>query len=95
MNSEPIENFYKVPAREEFIHAPKRVTVERWDEMLNVLPPMYWRSGPGSESFKMIEFDCYDITTIFCRIGSDYYELSDSAGLSHAAIVAKCRAVAP
>ena len=81
-------------SEEMFKSAPVEVTEERFDEMLNVLPPINWvRSAAGETSFKMIERTYGNITTIFARIGNRYFELSDSCFLSHDQILDKCRMI--
>lgn len=81
------------PRIEDFKHAPVEITAERFDEMLNVLPPMKWRGGRGEQSFMMCEFTIAYITTIFCEIAGRYFEMADSYTLTHADIVSKCREV--
>lgn len=79
--------------QEQTRQAPKRIDQARFDEMLNVLPPMKWRSDSSSESFMLSEATSSHYHLILCRIGADYYELTDSRFLTHAQIVALCLAV--
>mgnify|MGYP001324394886 CR=1 FL=1 len=76
----------------DFISPPVEITADRWDEMLNVLPPMKWRSGGGAQTFMMCEFTYGIITTIFINRGDKYYELSDKATLTHDEIMEKLAA---
>jgi Protein of unknown function (DUF1419) len=69
----------------------RRIDRQRFDDMLNMLPPVSWMGGSHAESFKMSECDHGDITTIFCRIGSDHFELKGDIRSSHRAIVERCR----
>lgn len=71
---------------------PARITRERFWQMLEVLPPDEWVSGINSESFKLSERTAGSITQIFCRIGDDYWELSDSFTLRHSKILELVRA---
>ncbi len=58
--------------------APVEITEEQFNEMLNCLPPVGWVGiGGDFESFKMCELDAANITGIYCRLGSRYFELHD------------------
>jgi hypothetical protein len=70
--------------------APVEITEDRWDEMLNVLPPMKWRSGRGAESFMISEALTLDLRSIFCRIGDRYFEMTDKQSLTHEQIAEMC-----
>ncbi|MDX2215261.1 MAG: hypothetical protein SFY66_18500 [Oculatellaceae cyanobacterium bins.114] len=76
---------------ENTITPPVEVTYERWDEMINIMPPMRWRSGSGGESFMICEATTLDLHTIFCRIGSRYFELTNRRTTPHEEIVSLCR----
>ena len=71
------------------IFPPTRITQQRFFDMLEVLPPEGWHRADGSESFKMSEYQAGNITSIFVRIGTDYYELQDRATLTHLEILQK------
>jgi len=73
-----------------FKHGAKRSDQETWDYMLNVLPPENWIREQGVESFKMSERTSGTITTIMCRIGENYFTLSDDFYMPHNAIVQSC-----
>lgn len=73
-----------------FKQAPERITKEKFIEMLEILPPLHWRFSGNSESFKLSEFTCGSITSIYCRIGTDYWQLRDHYALSHEIIVDRC-----
>jgi len=77
------------------ISAPAEITAERWDELLNILPPMKWRGGEHSESFMISEATVINLHCILCRIGERYFELTDRRSLSHEEIVAKCMEFMP
>lgn len=68
---------------------PALITYDRFMEMLEVLPPEGWAHRGGSESFKMCEYQSGHITSIFARIGKQYYEFMDDARLSHESILKK------
>ena len=63
---------------------PKRITREYFLEMLEIMPPENWHTGHRSESFNLCEHYTHDIASTFVRIGSDYWEFRDRAGLTHA-----------
>lgn len=94
-----IGNFDTVAGEQEgyWIQPPTEITHERFDEMLNVLPPNDWCVWLVSESFKISERTSGTVTMIFCRIGVDegarYFEMQDSIFLTHEAIIAKARTV--
>jgi len=75
------------------ISPPVEITEARWDEMLNVLPPMKWRNDHSTESFMICEALTLDLRSIFCRLGDRYFEMTNRGGLDHAEIVELCRAV--
>jgi Protein of unknown function (DUF1419) len=78
---------------EKYISAPAEITEDRFDEMLNVLPPMKWRQEHGSESFMISEALTMDIRSIFCRIGDRCFEMADRQSLTHQEICDECRAL--
>lgn len=49
------------------------VTEEKFDDMLNVLPPLYWTTIGGVEMFCMGEFYTGTYTTQYARVGDKYY----------------------
>ena len=72
-----------------WIKPPVEITHERFDEMLNILPPVNWANWSLNESFQMSERMAGNVTSIFCRIGTRYFELQDRATISHDVIVMK------
>ena len=76
--------------RTAFVSEPVRIDRERWNEMLNVLPPIQWKNERAAETFKMSEMTSGMITTIFCRIGENYFELSDNVNTPHDKIASAC-----
>src|SRR5204862_4770429 len=60
------------------------ITVEKWDEMLGVLPPMAWRSDGLGESFKLSEYLTGGITSIYVALHGRYFSFNDNATLPHA-----------
>lgn len=74
-----------------FRKEPVEVTLERYMEMLEVLPPVGFNNTGAEESFKLVERTAGNITAILTRIGDRYFEMSDSIFLKHADIVARVR----
>lgn len=79
--------------RAKYVRSPEPTNAERWEEALNALPPMKWRSGGGAESFMMSELLADDIARIFCRVGERYWRLAGPLSLTHDDIVRQCLAV--
>lgn len=74
-----------------FKQAPVEIDAEKWDYMLNVLPPVQWTNEHGAETFKMSEMTSGTITTIFCRIGNRYFEVVDDYWVSHDQVATACK----
>lgn len=74
---------------------PVEITPERFDEMLNVLPPQRWVTGNDCESFEMCEHTSGRVTTVFVRNGQKYFEFQAVAGQSLAAHMRKLREQSP
>lgn len=71
---------------------PKEIDVDRFDYLLNVLPPERWAREGYSESFQMMERTNGRVTCIACRIDTRYFEFEDICGMSHADICRKVMA---
>jgi hypothetical protein len=61
--------------------------VHAFQEALCVLPPEGWVRKGGQESFKCMEHSCGNITNIYAYDGERYWNLMDSADLSHEAVM--------
>lgn len=70
---------YSMPAKE--------ITQERFDDMLEVMPPLLWRNAGNTESFMLCEAYINDWHLTFCRIGQKYYEMRVRNSLTHQEIV--------
>lgn len=70
---------------------PVAITIERYWEMLEILPPVGFVNTGMEESFKMSERTAGNITAIFARVGDRYFELADSLFMKHADIIAAVR----
>jgi roadblock/LC7 domain-containing protein len=65
----------------------KEVTAERYDDMLNVLPPLGWVRNHSDESFKLCEMTTGNLTLIVVRLGKKYYEYTGDVRTKHADII--------
>jgi len=63
--------------RARYCTGPKRITQERYEEMLNVLPPENWRRGVGYGCFRLSERLSGTIASFFLRIGDSYYQVNE------------------
>jgi hypothetical protein len=76
--------------RARYCTGPQRIDRERWDELLNVLPPCRWARGAGSESFHISEALTGNLYTHCVRIGDNYFTLNEERGTSHSDLVRMC-----
>ena len=77
-----------------FIRYAKAVSAERYNDMLNILPPLNWCGiGSSTESFRMSEMLDIDTVVIFCRIGSQHFELVAGDRVTHHLAIAHCTAL--
>ncbi|WP_215844878.1 hypothetical protein [Candidatus Pantoea bituminis] len=60
------------------------ISEARWNDQLNVMPPLDWRSSPAGETFKSSEMYSGRVTHIFARIRGRYFECRDYAWKAHA-----------
>jgi len=81
LENERASNF-KVMSQDEYFMAERQfyvskplmaVTEERFNEMLNVLPPLYWTTISGVEMFCMSEMYTSSYTTQYAKAGDKYY----------------------
>lgn len=74
------------------ITEPKEVTQNRYEGMLDILPPSRWYRGHFMEYFHMSERLSGDLVTWFVRLGRQYWEFDDSCRLTDAQISEKMKA---
>ena len=70
------------------------ITAEKFDDALNVLPPVGWTTVAGVESFRMSERVWGDFTDIYARLGGRTFILTDSIRTPAADIAARVAAFA-
>lgn len=71
---------------------PERITRERFDEMLNILPPCRWHNADGFEVFHVSERLTYSLVSWFAHMGSRYWEFTDHDNITDELLAAKLRA---
>lgn len=72
-------------------HPVERISEERYNEMLNVLPPCNWVRGGSVESFHISEAITGSVVNVFVRIGSDHFSLYSRARTTHGERLSHCR----
>lgn len=70
--------------------APTVITEDEFVRALECLPPMDWVQRSRSQSFKMSEFTCGDLTGIYAQVNEVFFRLCDRHTLTHDQIVALC-----
>lgn len=78
----------------------EQIDRERWEEMLNVLPPLKWRHKGTGQSFMLSEFTSGNITLICIKHKGldgiwEYWQMHDYASLTHEQIMARLSEVTP
>jgi hypothetical protein len=66
---------YDAAVRRKIMHPPVEITEERFNYMLEVLPPTRWTRRKDSESFVMSETICGTLADAYVRIGNRYFEV--------------------
>jgi hypothetical protein len=79
--------------KQQRITAPAEISYERFDDLLNVLPPCKWRRLGGAEAFHMVERITHDIVTWCVRIGEKCYSFDDTDKLTTEQAIEKVRPI--
>lgn len=61
---------------------PSHITLEQWNDALDVLPPQDWNTANGVESFKFMEHYWGDVTSIYCKTGKGCFVFKGRASMS-------------
>lgn len=77
--------------RAKYCTGPQRITVERYEEKLGVLPPGKWTHSEGAASFHIIEHVSGDLVDWYVYCDGEYFTLVENVSLTHEAVVALCR----
>jgi hypothetical protein len=78
--------------RERLCTGAQKVTAERADEALNVLPPFRWRATQGMEAFAVSEPVTDRLLVWLVRLGSQWFELIEDRAISFEDLVAVVKA---
>jgi hypothetical protein len=70
------------------------ISEERFNDALNVLPPVGWTTRMGVESFRISERIWGSLTDIYARLGDRYFMLSDDIRLSPGIVAERVAAYA-
>ncbi|BEM75598.1 hypothetical protein SME36J_50210 (plasmid) [Serratia marcescens] len=65
------------------------ITLLEFMDAIAVLYPKDWEGDALSETFKLAEMYCGDVTYIFAKVGDRYFKFRDVVTLSHNAILAR------
>jgi hypothetical protein len=76
--------------RARYCTGPQLITQERYEEMLNVLPPENWQRGVGYSCFRLSERLCGAIASFFVRIGDSYYQINENENTDPGALFRAC-----
>lgn len=74
---------------------PVLIDAERFMEALECLPPVNWVREGSAQSFKMSERINGRVTSIYVRLGSEYFEFADLITTPHREAVRICYEAAP
>lgn len=77
------------------VTGPEPITAERWDDMLNCLPPCRWHRRDGVELFHVSERITHDLVNWFAKVGDNHFAMVDRAGADSSALAAAVRAKIP
>lgn len=77
-------------SRARYCQGPERISQERYEEMLNVLPPENWQRGVGYSCFRLSERLSGAIASFFLRIGDSYYEINEDEGANPSDLFRAC-----
>lgn len=71
----------------------RKVDENTFYHMLEVLPPILWRSNEAdnSESFAISEMLMDDIASFYIRVGDDYFQVNRRKDISHEDLVKLCK----
>lgn len=76
--------------RQRLCRGPEPITPERFDELLNCLPPQRWHRGESAESFRLSEAITGDIYTFAIRLGDKFFTLAERGSTTHQELVQMC-----
>ena len=81
------ERLHNEADRARYCTGAEPISAERFEEMLNCLPPERWWMGAGAESFRLSERLTGSIASFFLRIGPAYWQINEDQGTTHDELV--------
>lgn len=73
----------------------QEIDAAEFKDQLEMLPPCSWVRAGKAETFHVSEFDVFDVTRIYVRLGARYFMLRDTYKLAHDERIAKVRETFP
>jgi hypothetical protein len=70
---------------------PAQITTERYDDMLNVLPPCRWKTRAGIEAFHVSERLTGNLVSWFAHTKNGYFEFVDRADITEEYLINKMK----
>jgi hypothetical protein len=88
------QHYALVTAFEDTCKVATRVTLERWDDLLGVLPPAKWGHFGGAELFHVIERLRGDLVAWYVKFDDkNCFEVIETSTAARETVIAKARAV--
>ncbi|QKJ09385.1 hypothetical protein HRD68_00735 (plasmid) [Yersinia massiliensis] len=81
------EAAYWLLRSETAITPPIEITLSAFMDAISKMRPLDWQGDAHSESFKLSEMYCGNVTDIYAKIGIRYFEFRDVVTLSHEEII--------
>lgn len=78
--------------RQRLCRGPQAIDAERFDELLNCLPPQRWVRGATAESFRISEAITGDLYTFCVRLGDRFFSITERGTTTHDDLVRLCAA---
>ncbi|AUQ43883.1 hypothetical protein ACW6B4_003199 [Yersinia ruckeri] len=66
---------------------PEAITLTEFMDAIGNMYPLDWQGDAHSQSFKLPEMYCGNVTYIYAKVGECYFKFRDVLTLSHTAIV--------
>lgn len=77
----------------QYITPAKEIDADRFNEMLEVLPPDNWQRMDGGEYFQMSELYAGNVTSYFVRHHDKYYEFRETTWMNPSQVLNKISGV--
>ncbi|HIE2223881.1 TPA: hypothetical protein ACXK2U_004281 [Serratia marcescens] len=67
----------------------EEITLAAFMDAIAVMYPKDWAGDAHSETFKLAEMYCGEVTTVYAKVGERYFRFRDVVTLPHCAILAR------